>query len=308
MHTTRKSLAPLGLALLISVTLPSCQQSSPEGRPRVTPELLEQVAELPSLLHESSGIAVSRRQDGILWTHNDSGDENRLYAIDLTGEVLATFLVRDATNIDWEDIALGPCPRVPRECLYIADTGDNLRRRESVSIYIVPEPDVRRDRPSDSQETEPASKVDFRYEDGPHDVEAMAVGPSGDILLVSKGQRSPIKAYQLLRDDLFNSPLVARLKNDPGLRALQTSASWVTGAAFSPSGDRVVVRTYTELFFYEVVGGTLVQEREPCFFGAFEPVGEAVDFMDASTLVMTSEALRRRPGPITLVRCPTGPA
>ena len=308
MHTTRKSLASLGLALLISANCLSCERSSPEGRSRLTPELLDQVAELPSLLHESSGVAVSRRQDGILWTHNDSGDENRLYAIDLTGEVLATFLVRNATNIDWEDIALGPCPGVPHECLYLADTGDNLRRRESVSIYIVPEPDVLRDPPSDSQETEPASKVNFRYEDGPHNVEAMAVGPSGDILLVSKGQHNPIKAYQLLRDDLFNSQLVARPKNDPGLMALRTSASWVTGAAFSPSGDRVVVRTYTELFFYKVVAGTLVQEREPCFFGAFEPVGEAVDFMDASTLVMTSEALRRRPGPITLVRCPTAPA
>ena len=308
MHAMRKSLAPLWLALLVSATLPSCERSSFEGRSRVSPELLDQVAELPSLLRESSGVAVSRRQVGILWTHNDSGDENRLYAIDLTGEVLATFLVREATNIDWEDIALGPCPGMPQECLYIADTGDNLRRRESVSIYIVPEPDVLRDRPSDIQETEPASKVDFRYEDGPHDVEALAVGPGGDVLLVSKGQRNPIKAYQLPGDDLFNSQLVARSKNDPGLMALRMSASWVTGAAFSPSGDRVVVRTYTELFFYKVVAGALVQERDPCFFGAFEPVGEAVDFMDASTLIMTSEALGRRPGPITLVRCPTGPA
>lgn len=308
MLDTRKSLACLWLTLLASGTLTACKPSSTDDRPRVMPELREQVGELPNSIRESSGVAVSRRQGGILWTHNDSGHENRLYAVNQQGDVLATFRVPGATNIDWEDIALGPCPGRSGECLYIADTGDNLRRRDSVSIYIVPEPNVSVDGRSGVRNTEPARRVDFRYEDGPHDVEAMAVGPSGEILLVSKGQRSPIQAYALKPDKLFTADLVLRPKNDPGMLALRVMAPWVTGAAFSPSGDRVVVRSYTELFFYKLVDGALVQEGDPCFFGAFEPVGEAVDFLDSRTLIMMSEALRRRPGPITLVRCPMGPA
>ncbi len=302
-----KSFASLWLALFVSGTL-ACERSSSERGSRVSPELLDQVGELPSLLRESSGVAVSRRQDGILWTHNDSGNRNRLYAVNQRGEVLATFRVREAANIDWEDIALGPCPMHTGECLYIADTGDNLRRRETVSIYIVPEPDVPPDALGDLRDTEPARKVDFRYENGPHDVEAMAVAPSGEILLVSKGQRNPIQVYALQPNELTTSELVLRPMNHAGMLQLRLRAPWVTGAAFSPNGDRVVVRTYTELFFFTLVGGALVQEGAPCFFGAFEPVGEAVDFLDGKTLVMTSEALPRRPGPITLVRCPIGPA
>ncbi len=308
MLDTRKSLASLWLTLLVSGTLTACKPSSTDDRPRVMPELREQVGELPTSIRESSGVAVSRRQGGFLWTHNDSGHENRLYAVNQQGDVLATFRVPGATNIDWEDIALGPCPGRSGDCLYIADTGDNLRSRDSVSIYIVPEPIASADRRSGVQNTEPARRVDFQYEDGPHNVEAMAVGPSGEILLVSKGQRSPIQAYSLRPDELFAGELVLRPKNDVGMLELRVMAPWVTGAAFSPSGDRLVVRSYTELFFYTLVSGALVQEGDPCFFGAFEPVGEAVDFLDSRTLVMTSEALRRRPGPITLVRCPMGPA
>ncbi len=125
---------------------------------------------------------------------------------------------------------------------------------------------------------------------------------------MSKGQRSPIQAYALKPDELFTAELVLRPKDDAGMSELRVMAPWVTGAAFSPSGDRVVVRSYTELFFYKLVGDALVQEGNPCFVGAVEPVGEAVDFLDGRTLVMTSEALRRRPGPITLIRCPMGPA
>ncbi len=310
MLDTRKSLASLWLTLLASGTLTACKPSSTHDRRRVMPELREQVGELPNSIRESSGVAVSRRQGGggILWTHNDSGHENRLYAVNQQGDVLATFRVPGATNIDWEDIALGPCPGRSGWCLYIADTGDNLRRRDSVSIYIVPEPNVSVDGRSGVRDTEPARRVDFRYEDGPHDVEAMAVGPSGEILLVSKGLRSPIQAYALKPDELFTAGLVLRPKNDAGMLALRVMAPLVTGAAFSPSGDRLVVRSYTELFFYKLVDGVLVQEGDPCFFGAFEPVGEAVDFLDSRTLVMMSEALRRRPGPITLVRCPLRPA
>src|SRR2546430_17398958 len=34
---------------------------------------------------ESSGIAVSRAHSGVLWTHNDSGDDAYVYATDLAG-------------------------------------------------------------------------------------------------------------------------------------------------------------------------------------------------------------------------------
>ena len=57
------------------------------------PGVLEELGPLPPELRESSGIAVSRTQPGVLWSHNDSGDAPTLYAIDLKGRLLAKVAV-----------------------------------------------------------------------------------------------------------------------------------------------------------------------------------------------------------------------
>jgi hypothetical protein len=44
-----------------------------------------------SRLRESSGVAVSRSYPGVLWTHNDSDEKPFLYAVNLSGELLAVF-------------------------------------------------------------------------------------------------------------------------------------------------------------------------------------------------------------------------
>ena len=38
---------------------------------------------------EASGLAVSRRHPGVLWTHNDSGDPARLFAVGADGRTRA---------------------------------------------------------------------------------------------------------------------------------------------------------------------------------------------------------------------------
>jgi hypothetical protein len=294
----------------MTVTLlasPSCTpESNIEDDQAATPTAVERVAVLPRVLRESSGVAVSRRHDGVLWTHNDSGHETYLYALNFQGEVLGTFRLTNTENIDWEDIALGPCPGAGNECLYIADTGDNLYNRQSVSIYVIPEPDL----PPEADglwDTEVAQRFDVRYEEGPQDVEAMAVGPGGEILLVSRARRKPMVKFIISPAQLLaGSEITLRSTSDPGLQLLRALGRWVSGAAVSPGGSRVVLRTFTELFFYEYDGsGSLVPDGDPCVIGATEPQGEGVDFLDEDTVVLTSEALPGRPGPITLVTCPT---
>ena len=43
---------------------------------------------------------------------------------------------RIGSNFDWESLALGPCPQ-GRNCLFVADTGDNFKLRPFYSIYMV---------------------------------------------------------------------------------------------------------------------------------------------------------------------------
>lgn len=258
-----------------------------------------------SRIKESSGVAVSRRQPGILWTHNDSGDEPNLYATNPAGADLGTFRVTGASARDWEDIALASCPQNPRaDCLYVADTGDNVERHAFASVYIVPEPTVPSRPRSGPMVTQPAHRLKITYPDGAHDVEALAVAPDGEMSLFTKGHSGVIQRFIV--------PAAARLADSVVAQAAETLAvigrgnlaALVTAAAFAPDGNVLALRTYTQILFFEW-GPQGWSRREPsCWIGPRETQGEGIDFLDARTLVLTTEAVFTQPGAIDRVRCP----
>ena len=96
-------------------------------------------------LREGSGVALSRRTPGLLWSHNDSGPP-MLIALDASGAAKGRVTVAGARVGDWEDVSAGPCPQ--GSCLYIADIGDNNGVRRSITVYRVPEP-----RPGDREQS-----------------------------------------------------------------------------------------------------------------------------------------------------------
>jgi hypothetical protein len=260
-------------------------------------------------LVESSGVAVSRAHAGVLWTHNDSGDGPYLYATDLRGRDRGFLLVPGATAVDWEDIALGPCPTRRGSCLYLADTGDNLERRALVAVYAVPEPDP----PvasGDTLRTSAAPAVlHLSYPDGAHDIEAIYVSPRDSALyLVSKGGSGGIRVYRVTRAQ-WSAPVVATatLVQTLDIRPSAEAGRLVTGAAIRPDGRVVAIRTYGEIYlFTPIVGGRLAPARErPCDIAGLEAGGggEAIDFFDDSTLVLTSEAGPLHRGTIHTVSC-----
>ncbi|XP_076461681.1 uncharacterized protein LOC143294136 [Babylonia areolata] len=93
-------------------------------------------------LNNNSGLGASRVHPAIVYGHNDEDvRDNRIYAINSeTGHVVATMEISGATNIDWEDLSVGPCGPHMREssCIYIADIGGN---HDVHTIYKVQEPD-----------------------------------------------------------------------------------------------------------------------------------------------------------------------
>ncbi|HET7039006.1 MAG TPA: hypothetical protein VFH97_03910, partial [Gemmatimonadales bacterium] len=255
---------------------------------------------------ESSGVAVSRRHAGILWTHNDSNDGPNLYAVTPRGELLATVRVVGARAVDWEDIALGPCPTrwKGRTCLYIADTGDNREQRPRIVLYAVPEPDPRRES-SAPLESEPALSLRVRFADRAHDVEALALDSTGTAYLVTKGRSGPILRYAVPADAWSADSIVARTRDTLPIRPRAILGRWVTGAAISPSGTQAAVRTFTEVYLFRVApDGRWVLRGAPCRVAGLEPQGEAVDFLDEERLVLTSEKGLSAEAPIHIVRCP----
>ena len=140
---------------------------------------------------ESSGVTFSQRRDDVLWTHNDSGDAPRLFAIDAAGHDLGTFPVEPAQAIDWEDIASATLDGTP--CLIIADTGDNPRQRNHATLYIVEEPDIATDRTA-----RVIRSMEFTYEDGPQNCEGLAVAPDERVFyLATRGKKTERKLYEL---------------------------------------------------------------------------------------------------------------
>lgn len=278
--------------------------AAPPGEGAQPPRMARRTAHFASTdIDESSGVAVSRTQAGILWTIND-GRDPVLFATDTLGRDRGRFLVTGAAPRDWEEIGLGPCGA--GTCLYLADTGDNREQRRSAVLYRIPEPRVAEPAPAEPVPTGPAERLEFTYPDGAADVEAMVVGPDGSVTLVTKGRSRGVRAYALPAS-AWNGPgphTALPLGTLP-IRPDLDSEHLVTGAALGPDGT-VVVRTYHDIhFFRRGDGGALVTtDRPPCDITGLEPQGEAVDWLDAGTLALTSERRRGAGGTITLVACP----
>jgi hypothetical protein len=181
---------------------------------------------VPAALDEISGVAASRLHPGVLWVHDDSGGQARVYALGRTGRLRATVAVDNADAVDWEDVAIGPGPAPGVPYLYVADIGDNEARRREVVVYSFPEPALDR-------ESVPAHRIALRYPDGAHDAEALVVDPlRGDVLVLTKAL-GPAAVYRARP----GSVTLQRVGSVPGLAP-------VTAADVSPDGRVVAVRTY----------------------------------------------------------------
>jgi hypothetical protein len=219
---------------------------------------------------ESSGLAASRRHAGVLWTHNDSGDAARLFAIGRDGRVLATLRLAGVQARDWEAMAVGRDDR-GAPALFVGDIGDNQGVWPSVAVYRVAEPARLRDA------TVRAERYRLRYPDGPRDAEALLVDPRGNRLYVASKDEAGGSLYQApaaLRGDRVN--LLRRVGRAPAL---------VTDGGFSPDGRTLVLRDYQAAHVYAASGGRLATVPLP-----LQQQGESIAFSaDGRSLLAGSE-------------------
>src|SRR5262245_12603482 len=91
-------------------------------------------------LEEASGLAASVANPGLLWTHNDGGDEARIFLIDEQAHLRSTAWFENVKLRDWEDMAVGPGPTDGKSYVYVGDIGDNDAKYKYKFIYRVEEP------------------------------------------------------------------------------------------------------------------------------------------------------------------------
>jgi hypothetical protein len=78
----------------------------------------------------------------------------------------------------------------------------------------------------------------------------------------------------------------------------------VTAAAVSADGETLVVRTYTQLLFFQLeASGGIRAIGLPCQVGLRQPQGEAVDFLDSHWVVLTSETALGQTGGVARAAC-----
>jgi hypothetical protein len=215
---------------------------------------------------ESSGLATDTAGERY-WTVNDSGSSGIAYALSPNGDTEGTvrFLADPA---DIEAIAMTD------DQLFLADIGDNRRRRQYVTVFVIDDPE-----PND--ETRTYRAYDFAYPDGPHDSETLLVDGRGRFYFVTKEARGGI----------YRAPLNPIRQGVNDLRRVGDAPPFVTDGTFLPGDDQLALRTYVSVALldagsYRVVGQSPVP---------LQPQGESLTMdLNGEDLLVGSEGIRSR--------------
>ena len=232
-----------GVAVLVG---PLIALNRPEPAPieRITYLPGRELAKLANKsINESSGLAAARANRRVLWTHNDSGDAPRFFAIGYAGADLATVTLTGARARDWEDICSFTIGR--RHFLMLGDFGDNGGTRLDCRLYVVAEPRLNTARRRAKLSAKPVMTIPFAYQDGPRNCESVGVDTTTrTIYLVSKHLLGKSKVYAMgLPARSPKKPLVAKAIATLGI-------STATAMDISPDGLRAVVLTYAHAYEY----------------------------------------------------------
>lgn len=258
--------------------------------PFVTRGALPQGLLPPRTAVETSGMAASRHNPGILWIHDDgAGGGPQAIAIRTDGTLAQQYTLTGVTNRDWEEIALGPGPTPGREYLYLADTGNNSLTYTSFKLVRVAEPDV--PAVAGTHISLAAETFAFRYPSGTFNTEVLWIDPfDGAPYVLTKENSTTCR--------LFRYPLPL----DPGVEkvldlvaTLTGMPTQCTGGTVSADGRWVFVRSNTTIrawsrplgtTFASAFGGT------PCTFAHNRGVAEAIAIdPDGRSLWAISEGL-----------------
>ncbi len=253
--------------------------SSPEEACRVTDPRLD----------ELSGLAASTQHPGILWTHNDSGDAARIFALDaITCEVRAVVRLSGVNARDNEAIAVGRDAN-GQAVIWVGDIGNNAATFSSARLYRFKEPTQIK-----NQTLSVAATITVKYFEEPYNAEALLVQPSpaGRMWIATKREAAQGAYYELPASVWGDSKTVT-------VRPVGSVPALTTDATYAPDGRHYAIRTY--------FGGTQFQGPPPGSDSAdldigYRGQGEALTYSHDSRFLY---AISEGPGsPLTKIPLP----
>lgn len=96
---------------------------------------LNYIGKLQDKLKENSGIVSYSKSTA--WFIEDNGNSDNLYKTDFKGNIIQQLDVKNAKNIDWEDLTKDSDGN-----LYIGDFGNNDNTRKNLVILKLPNPEI----------------------------------------------------------------------------------------------------------------------------------------------------------------------
>ena len=182
---------------------------------------------------------------------------------------------------------------------YIGDIGDNGRKRKSVAVYRLEEPDLSGVEVGAELQTKSVERFELVYEDGPHNAEAMMIDPrTGRALILTKTEKSVTALYATAEP--LGKPGGATLYLETTVDLLGIDLKGfriVTAADISQDGGWMLVRTYSDAYMWPRPAQATYTEwlqSTPCEMPVeAERQGEAVTFSaDAQHYFTISEGVQ----------------
>ncbi|WP_316633607.1 hypothetical protein [uncultured Flavobacterium sp.] len=263
----------------ISIALLACQQESNTN--------FKTLYSLPKKLKEVSGITYFP-ETNLIYTLEDSGNANKIYAINSDGKLDKTITITNATNVDWEDITKDKSGNI-----YIGDFGNNDNERKDLCIYKVNKNQLNKDLAvaeykvsfSYPEQTEfPPKKKELFY-----DVEGFFEHENYFYLFTKNRSKN-----------FDGTAFIYKILNAPGTQKatkigeFKTCPNYnhcvLTSATISPDGKKVVLLSHDKILLFEGFKGDLFHKGSQTEIKLDNfTQKEAIVFKDNNTLLIADE-------------------
>jgi len=246
---------------------------------------LQYVGKISSELKEVSGMEVIPNSDNI-WMINDSGNDPKLFVTNNEGKIFKTLYI-EGKNTDWEDLT-----KDDEGNLYIGDFGNNMNDRKNQKIYKLSASDLATKKSIDPVKIEfsfpnqkkfpPKKKSRF------FDVESF-IYHDGFLYLFTK---SRVKGKYGITD-LYKIPAEKGKHKARLVRPFHTCDEpecWVTSAAMSPDGKRLVLLTHNAIWeFKNFKGSNFFNSTTKKYDLGHTSQKESICFKDNNTVYISDE-------------------
>ena len=199
-------------------------------------------------IKEASGLASSRVNANVLYTHNDRGDDARIFAIRSDGKHVATLDLKSALHVDYEDIAVGPGPLTDTSYIYVGDIGNNLYKdepRDNIVIYRLPEPDIDADFDAPRSINVDVDALTLAYPNDAHDAETLLIDPFDSSLYVITKRNGDNYIYRT--SQAWGAGDASQMLEYAGR---MQSADDATGGDISVDGTEILIKNIREMVYF----------------------------------------------------------